>query len=818
MKQAERLGRTMLGMESRRTLLGRRRLSGTIALVAAAALALPAAAQASGANVRGTVFDDYGELGVQHTNPATGQIDNGLKGIKVRAYDRANKLVGTATTNAKGDYRLGGLPVGQIRVEVEIPSPYQISPDRTSAGGTVAGATPNASSRLDSNERYLSDAHSPSGVNFGLEIPDQYSVANPRVYSSVMWPLPPAELSGIDASAFPAINEYSYFNPGAGTTLADYSQVGSINGLAVNQGNGDVFAGAFYSTASVLMPAGAYPGLTYPTGAIYRVVPNSSGSGGAVHLFADVNAGAAPSSTATIDEIWPHVGHEGWGALAIDPAGQNLYAVSLYNHSLYRFPLRGGTVNATGQVQPARITSIPDPGCAGGDWAPWGLSFDPRTGALYLGGTCTAATSQNPGNLHAYVMLIKAPSSTPKFSKAMSFGLGYNRLDHNSQAYPSGSGTTDPHQSNWEPWPTVASVPPGTYTGGPSDSTRGTRSTPYGPVYKYDESYPAMSQIAFDASGNLIVAFRDLMGDMSAGEGTYPQGDLLKACRSGKSGWKLESAGSCGGVKGFLPTVNGVPVSGGHHGVDNAVFGPIGLGGGHFFDPNDVTNESQPDTSTTRDGEADPQFGSVLDVAGFPDVVNAQNEPAQHPVDSANYSNLGVVWDSDFTGDFSRASQPVGGGKATSLGNLAAFTGEAPVEIGNRVWRDLRSTCTEDAGDPGIRGVVVNLLARGGADLATATTDGAGQYTFSILRGTRYTLAIKLHQGPLKRLVPTCANRRGVNSRITSKGVVDKGLDTAHVAPLAAGHNDFNYDFGFRRRAVKPARKHRRPPPPRFTG
>ncbi len=36
------------------------------------------------------------------------------------------------------------------------------------------------------------------------------------------------------------------------------------------------------------------------------------------------------------------------------------------------------------------------------------------------------------------------------------------------------------------------------------------------------------------------------------------------------------------------------------------------------------------------------------------------------------------------------------------------------------------------------------------------------------------------------------------------------------MSAAAPGHDNFNYDFGFTKRSVKPARKHRRPPS--FTG
>ena len=58
--------------------------------------------------------------------------------------------------------------------------------------------------------------------------------------------------------------------------------------------------------------------------------------------------------------------------------------------------------------------------------------------------------------------------------------------------------------------------------------------------------------------------------------------------------------------------------------------------------------------------------------------------------------------------------------------------------IGNFVWNDLNNNGTQDAGEPGVAGVIVKLYADNNTDgvadgtaIATATTDANGIYSFT---------------------------------------------------------------------------------------
>ena len=58
--------------------------------------------------------------------------------------------------------------------------------------------------------------------------------------------------------------------------------------------------------------------------------------------------------------------------------------------------------------------------------------------------------------------------------------------------------------------------------------------------------------------------------------------------------------------------------------------------------------------------------------------------------------------------------------------------------IGDRVWLDTNGDGVQDAGEPGVSGVVVNLYDESGVLIATTTTDNTGAYSFDNLAPGTY--------------------------------------------------------------------------------
>jgi hypothetical protein len=56
--------------------------------------------------------------------------------------------------------------------------------------------------------------------------------------------------------------------------------------------------------------------------------------------------------------------------------------------------------------------------------------------------------------------------------------------------------------------------------------------------------------------------------------------------------------------------------------------------------------------------------------------------------------------------------------------------------VGDRVWVDMNGNGIQDAGEPGLSGVTVNLLDSGGGQVDTTTTNGSGNYGFTVAAGS----------------------------------------------------------------------------------
>ena len=100
------------------------------------------------------------------------------------------------------------------------------------------------------------------------------------------------------------------------------------------------------------------------------------------------------------------------------------------------------------------------------------------------------------------------------------------------------------------------------------------------------------------------------------------------------------------------------------------------------------------------------------------------------------------------------------------------FDSADTLTITDRVWYDSDGDQTQDAGEPGISGVTVDLLDSNGNVVATTTTDANGDFTFSgVPEGDDYTLSISDNSNELDGMSETTGT--GGDETITGS------LDTA---------------------------------------
>ncbi|MGH1505169.1 MAG: SdrD B-like domain-containing protein, partial [Acidimicrobiales bacterium] len=103
--------------------------------------------------------------------------------------------------------------------------------------------------------------------------------------------------------------------------------------------------------------------------------------------------------------------------------------------------------------------------------------------------------------------------------------------------------------------------------------------------------------------------------------------------------------------------------------------------------------------------------------------------------------------------------------------------------IGDRVWSDLDGDGVQDAGEPGLSGVTVELLDAVGTVIASDVTDGVGAYSFTGLAADDYSVRVDVSTLP--------ANTS------TQTGDPDATLDDETDITLAAGADVTDADFGY---------------------
>ncbi|MFK7905853.1 MAG: SdrD B-like domain-containing protein, partial [Chitinophagales bacterium] len=118
----------------------------------------------------------------------------------------------------------------------------------------------------------------------------------------------------------------------------------------------------------------------------------------------------------------------------------------------------------------------------------------------------------------------------------------------------------------------------------------------------------------------------------------------------------------------------------------------------------------------------------------------------------------------------------------------ASIECEALVNIDSFVWTDLNGNGLQDEGEPGIAGVVINLLDENGNIVATVTTDENGGYTFNDVPDGVYVIEAELPNGYTFTL-PNQGNENS-DSDVNLDGVSDE-------IQLNEGDNVSNIDIGF---------------------
>lgn len=722
--------------------------------------------------ISGTVFQDYNYNGKRDTaatiaNAGQGSvgiaIDRGVAGVTVTAYDPSNIAVGTATSGADGSYSLNALGNGPYRIEfTNLPAGYFPGP---------------AGDNSRSNVQFTTGATA-SNVDFGVVIPAEYCQDNPTLVTSCY-------VGGPQTSGNPVVVSFPYsagstrtsggppfsdFDAPAHGNLTTDAQVGTLWGVAYARSAKTLYFSSFMKKHAGFGPSGP--------GAIYTINP----ANGNPSLFFNAGAavGANPHDQNDFDRdngnvAWDAVGKVSFGGMALNGAETRLYAMNLFERTLYEFPtdVPPTAQNIRKQAVPATL-----PGCpSADDVRPFAVHWN--EGRLFVGLTCTAestvtgaAPNGDASKLAAYVYTVDpatlAFSAQPVFQAALNYPRGC--------ADSAQLGVGNCFSAAWRPWSKVF-------------RTIGTDGRGILPQ-------PWLTDIAFDR-GNLILGLRDRSGDQfgnftlddpSSSTRIYgvSAGDTLRASGNLANGWTLESNSRSGGT-GAGPQNNGQ-----------------GPGGGEFY---------YQDFYVPFNDENG--IGGLLQVAGFPDIVVNSADPIPIFDDNTLFDG-GTLWHNNTTGARTKTYRVFDGnvsfdifGKANGLGDLVALCDPTPLEIGNRIWRDNNGNGIQDADEPGIAGVKVELFKNGikvGETTTGAAGNAAGTYYFNntnvpggVLPQMNYEIRIDKTQAALAGLALTKADGdAAANGDIRdSDAVMNGNTAVINVTTGTAGQNNHNYDAGF---------------------
>jgi hypothetical protein len=126
--------------------------------------------------------------------------------------------------------------------------------------------------------------------------------------------------------------------------------------------------------------------------------------------------------------------------------------------------------------------------------------------------------------------------------------------------------------------------------------------------------------------------------------------------------------------------------------------------------------------------------------------------------------------------------------------------------VGNLVWEDLDMDGIQDAGEPGISGIIVNLLDESAVLVASALTDGSGHYFIMLSPAVgNYYLEFVLPGGYV-----FSPKDQGLNDALDSDA--DPTTGRTDLICVGTGIKDINYDAGMYTDAPPP------PPPPPYEG
>ena len=644
------------------------------------------ATECNGGNtLGGTVFNDFDASGTR------GASEFGEDGVTVKVFDCDGNEICTTTTDLNGDWTCENLTNGdEVRVEF---SNFGINQFEGGIGADNEGGSVQFTTVGDCS------------VDFGLTNPEDFCDNSPLLVVPCYLNGDPT-IAGSGAANGDVLVAVPYNSSGESLDniyLAFGSEVGSTWGIAYQKESKQLFSSAFLKRHTGLTNHGLGAIFSTDMSTIPPTVP------GASSLFVNldnlgINTGDESSLTRDLvgdpaiqshdSDVFDLVGKWGLGDIDMSDDGSTLYAVNLFNKTLVEMTVGVPAVAPNSATE----TPIPNPGCSNADdWRPFGLKY--HKGKLYIGGVCSAQTSQSAADLQATIYEYDPIMGT--FDELLSFALDY----------PKGAVLNGlSHCTTWNPW------------------TDDFDDLPAGGI-ELCYPQPILSDIEFDVYGNMMVAFNDRAGHQM---GWYNYGTE----QGNTSLWKGNSGGDI--LRVYNNNGTWLIEKNGTAGLDDGCGADNGQGpcGGEFYCNDSFLSAHQ-----------EAVHGGIAIHPSF-------NELALDMMDATSAFSAGLAWYNNSTGAKNRAyrvyfSDNNGNtglfGKAAGLGDLEMLCGEATIAIGNRVWLDDDKDGVQDACEPPLDNVNVTLYDKQGNEITSTTTDSDGFWQFDtddgLLPTTDYIVA-----------------------------------------------------------------------------
>ena len=343
------------------------------------------------AQVSGSVFRDFNLDGTQGTGSPN--IEPGVGGVIVNAYNASNTVVASFTTAISGNYSIPSSGAAYNNVEgsntgfVAAGDPVRIEFVIPAVGAGICELSSSFEASSSSGSVYGTDVQfvtgGATGVNFAVSNPNDFvsSTGNPMVVTTRFQQGPINGGAGFVAPDFGAIvminNNDQVAAPasppagslnGAPTVLSTVSQVGSVWGLAFQKGTGKIFSSSVVKRHNPLIEdvavAGVPPAVNGSTGRIFVTDMNAALPNGASFIDVNtigVNTGTIVRSdmTGTFDwfcdaQVAFQTGKVGLGDIDISEDGKYLFFINLSDRKLYRLFINNPAVTPTA----ANVTSM----------------------------------------------------------------------------------------------------------------------------------------------------------------------------------------------------------------------------------------------------------------------------------------------------------------------------------------------------------------------------------------------------------------------------------------------------------------------------